>query len=266
MRGGGDTDTVAAIAGSLAGAVHGGSAVPLAGSAGCTAGPASTPTSSPGSPASPPATARSNARGAASDYSGPKILEGSASNSQHFERTEQLALLVAEVRLHDRADAIEVPAEDRAGLARLQRVIKLGQQMADHAVILLELRDHGTKLRMPRLQFGEQPGVLTDMVRAEGDAEAVAVEQQIAGHGLRVGFEAGTRDLQRAAQTLVRGAKLGVPRDESRPLAVAHSPTLGTAKPMSTAISSPGALSTLLPNRSPRHRSTVCDAHAASCG
>ena len=29
VRGGGDTDTVAAIAGSLAGAVHGGSAVPL---------------------------------------------------------------------------------------------------------------------------------------------------------------------------------------------------------------------------------------------
>ena len=83
--------------------------------------------------------------------------------------------------------------------------------MADHAVILLELGDHGTKIRMPGLQLGEQPGILAHVVRAESDAEALAVQQQVAGHRFGISLDARTRDLQGGTQTLVRGAKLGVP-------------------------------------------------------
>jgi ADP-ribosylglycohydrolase len=53
VRGGGDTDTVAAIAGALLGARFGGSAVPCAGTAGCTAGRGCEPATSPGSPSWP---------------------------------------------------------------------------------------------------------------------------------------------------------------------------------------------------------------------
>lgn len=120
----------------------------------------------------------------------------------------QPALLVAEVRLHDRREPLEVPVEGVDGRPLLHRTVELPEQMSDHAVVLPQLRDRLAELGMLRFELGEQQVVLAAMVRVQSDAEAVAVEQQVP---VNVGP---LSDAQCVTKSAVGCPELKIPRDE----------------------------------------------------
>ena len=103
---------------------------------------------------------------------------------------------------------------------RGDRVIQLGQEVRDHAVILSQPPDQLAQPRMLSLERGEQRVVFAEVVRREREAESVAVQEEISGRG-PAGTPAGDRrgcrllrGVECPPQPAVRLAKLGIPRDQ----------------------------------------------------
>lgn len=108
-------------------------------------------------------------------------VRGLGRQLESVQNGEQLSLLVAEVVLHDRRDALEVAVQFRWGHGAVDGAAELGQQMGDHRVILFERAQHRAKLWVRGADSGEQGQIFTAVVAVEGCAETVAEQQQLAG-------------------------------------------------------------------------------------
>src|SRR5690625_4736535 len=143
---------------------------------------------------------------------------------QILQHGQQLPLLVPEVRLHDRGDALQMPVQLSRGAGLVHALVQLGDQVRHHRVVLLEVAQCVPKVRVLRSDRRKQVAVLGAVVPIERSAEPVAEQQQVTtchvGAAPRSHCLAG--DLQRLAQPTVHGAQLLAPGDQPGRLALSH--------------------------------------------
>ncbi len=130
------------------------------------------------------------------------------------EHRHQLALLEAEVALHDRVDTLEVPQHHRTAGTFPDHPFELGQQRPDHRVVLLQPVDDLAKTRVLAPQPGEERGVLVAVVRAQRGAHRVAAQHQVVAQGGRTSHrvEPVTGVVEHVPDPIVQASQLGAQR------------------------------------------------------
>jgi hypothetical protein len=138
------------------------------------------------------------------------------------------------VRLHDRADAVEVTVEGLLVGVRLHCGREPADQMVEHVVIAHELGDHRFELGMRGDDLREQAGVLAAVVALESGAEPAAEDEQIlAGNVLEFAVDRTASEVQCPTELLVDGTKLGAESDQAVGLGIdLRTPSDTASRPM----------------------------------
>jgi hypothetical protein len=95
--------------------------------------------------------------------------------------------------------------------------------MRDHRVILLECLQHRSQVRVCSCDGGEQETVLAAVVAVEGNAETMAIQQEVpSNRGRVVASTSLSRDSQRRSQLLVHMNQFLAPGHQPGRLGVSH--------------------------------------------
>lgn len=132
------------------------------------------------------------------------------------EDDEELALLVPEMGLHDRTDAVEVAVELVGIGTGVHGDGEPADEVLEHVVVAHEVGDHRFEVGVFGDDLREQPAVLAAVVAAESRAEAAAEQEEVLPGGLlEFPVDGSAGEVERLAQALVDIAKLGAERDQA---------------------------------------------------